>query len=212
MREPSYRGNRSINSYRAIATSANSRTESAWQWPAANDLAMLGPNVVRIPLRLIPGELPTITEEDVTLYDGDVVLIESRETDVFFTGGLLGGGRFTLPRDYDLDVLQALAIVQSQPIRTLPTRSLGGVSVTNQDVTVGASNLMILRRRGDGSQISIRVDLYKAMRDPVERILIQPGDHLILQYTRLEAVGAFFERHILDGVILGGSSGLFFSN
>lgn len=185
---------------------------ASYHWPARHDLAMLGANVIRIPLRLIPGEVPAITEEDITLYDGDVVLIESRDSDVFFTGGLLGGGRFTLPRDQDLDVLQALAIVQSQPIRSYPTRSLGGVSATNQDVTVGASNLVILRRRADGSQISIRVDLYKAMRDPQERVLVQPGDHLILQYTRLEAVAAFFERHILDGVILGGSSGLFFSN
>eukprot|EP00913_Durusdinium_trenchii_P028315 g26543.t1 len=94
---------------------------------------MLGANVVRIPLRLIPGEMPAITEEDITLYDGDVVLIESRESDVFFTGGLLGGGRFTLPRDQDLDVLQALAIVQSQPIRSYPSRAIGGPAATNQD-------------------------------------------------------------------------------
>lgn len=212
MSAPSVGATTAVVPYHAPAYSEYSPRASSQQWPAVHDLSMLGPNVVRIPLRLIPGEIPTITEEDITLHEGDVVLIDSRQTDVFFTGGLLGGGRFTLPRDNDLDVLQALAIVQSQPVRSYSTRAIGGPSATNQDVTVGASNLMILRRRADGSQISIRVDLYKAMRDPNERVLVQAGDHLILQYTRIEACAAFFERHILEGAILGGSSGLFFSN
>ena len=46
----------------------------------------------------------------MVLNDGDIVYIESRETEVFYTGGLLQGGEFPLPRDYDLDVLGAMAI------------------------------------------------------------------------------------------------------
>jgi len=183
-----------------------------WRLPALNDLKMHGSNVIRIPLRTFPGEMPAFSEADITLQDGDIVYIESRETDVFFTGGLLGGGRYQLPRDQDLDVLQALAIVQAQANRQTTTRAIGGISSTNQDVTVGASHLIVLRRMGGGGQMSIKVDLYRAMRGLEERILVKPGDHLILQYTRMEAVAAFFERHILDGVILGASSGIAFGN
>jgi len=170
------------------------------------------PHVVRIPLRVFPGQRPAFTEEDITLQDGDVVLIERRDCDVFYSGGLLGGGRFRLPRDRDLDVLEALAMVQSRQVAVLPTRAIGGVAATNQDVTAGASDLIVLRRRPRGGQLAIRINLYDAVRDPRQRINVRPGDHLILQYTRKEAIAAFFERHILDGVVLGVSSGLFFNN
>ena len=65
---------------------------------------------MRIPLRLPPGQTPTFKPEDIILESGDIVMIESREREVFYTGGLLGGGEYPLPRDYDLDVLGALAI------------------------------------------------------------------------------------------------------
>ncbi len=55
----------------------------------------------------------------------------------------------------------------------------------------------------NGTQVPIRVDLYRALRHPDERVLIQPGDYLLLQYTKLEACGAFFERHLLEGALFG---------
>ncbi|MFQ5734575.1 MAG: hypothetical protein ACE5KM_21780 [Planctomycetaceae bacterium] len=168
--------------------------------------------IIRIPLRVFPGEPPSFSESDIILEDGDVVLIESRETDVFYTGGLLGGGRFQLPRDEDLDVLQALALVQAARVTVLPTRAIGGISAVNQDVTASASDLIVLRRLPGGGQMRIRVDLYEAVRSPRERIYVRPGDHLILRYNQYEAVAAFFERNILDGAVLGVSSGLFFNN
>ena len=63
-----------------------------------------GAEIVRIPIRLHPGELVTFQEPDIILEEGDIVFIESRDSEVFYTGGLLGGGQFLLPRDYDLDV------------------------------------------------------------------------------------------------------------
>jgi hypothetical protein len=69
------------------------------------------PAVLRIPLRLPPGEVPTFRPEDIILNEGDIVLIENRDREVFYTGGLLGGGEHLLPRDYDLDVLGAISIV-----------------------------------------------------------------------------------------------------
>src|SRR5207248_1926436 len=58
---------------------------------------------VRIPLRVRPNEPPNFRPEDVVLHDGDIVFIESRETELFYTAGLLPVGEYVLPRDYDLD-------------------------------------------------------------------------------------------------------------
>ena len=171
-----------------------------------------GGHVVRIPLRVYPGEPLPFSQSDIILEDGDVVLIEPRDRDVFFTGGLLGGGRYQLPRDRDIDVIEALVMVQSSLNRTLPTRSIGGIASTNQDVTTSASDMIILRPNNCGGQTAIRVNLYEAVRNPCNRIYIRPGDHLILQYTKTERIAAIFERHILDGLILGISSNLFFNN
>jgi hypothetical protein len=31
--------------------------------------------------------------------------------------------------------------------------------------------------------------------------VIQPGDYILLQYTKAEAICAFFERHLLEGAL-----------
>ena len=86
-------------------------------------------------------------------------------------------------------------------------RSLAGPSALNQDVSVSASQVIVLRQLPNGTQLPIEVDLYQAMRDPAERILIQPGDYIILQYRPLEAVAAFFERYVLEIAIFGLAAG-----
>jgi hypothetical protein len=172
-----------------------------------------GPGVIKIPVRLAEGEYPQISEEDVTLYDGDIVFIESRDSEVYYTGGLLGGGQYTLPRDYDLRVLEALSIAQSSATIG-SSRSIGGVSALNQDVTISASKVVVLRTLADGSRVPIEVDLYRAKQDMTgrENIIVQPGDYIFLQYSRLEAIGAFFERHLLEGALLGVATAQFQSN
>lgn len=160
------------------------------------------PNVIRIPIRLGPGENPQITEEMITLYDGDIVFIESRETDVFYTGGLLGGGQFTLPREYDLGVLEAISIAEGRnQLNGGDTRTVGGVSALNRDVSVSASRVIILRTLATGQRITIEVDLHKAMRYQEENILVQPGDMLILQFTPGESIAAFTQRFLLEGAL-----------
>lgn len=72
----------------------------------------------------------------------------------------------------------------------------------NQDISVSASDVVILRQLPDGNQIPIKTDLGKALRDPKYRIRIQPGDYLILQYKPHEAVAAFVERNLLAGGLL----------
>jgi hypothetical protein len=50
----------------------------------------------------------------------------------------------------------------------------------------------VLRKTSDGRQLRIRVDLARALRDPRERILVQPGDILVLQEKPAEAVARYF--------------------
>lgn len=160
------------------------------------------PNVIRIPIRLAPGEQPHINEEMIKLNDGDIVFIESRETDVIYTGGLLGGGQYTLPREYDLGVLEAISIAEGRNANGGgQSRSIGGVSALNRDVSVSASRVIILRTLQTGQRIIVEVNLHKAMKYQEENILVQPGDMLILQYTTGEAIMAFTQRYIMEGAI-----------
>lgn len=171
------------------------------------------PNVIRIPIRLGPGEVPQITEESITLYDGDIIFIESRETEVFYTAGLLGGGQYTLPRDYDLCVLEAVSIAESRQMGGGQViKSMGGVSALNQDISASASRLAIIRTLPNGKRVTIEVDLKKAMRYQEENIRIQPGDVLVLQYTFPESVAAFTQRYILEGAVFGIAAGLVTGN
>jgi protein involved in polysaccharide export with SLBB domain len=152
-----------------------------------------GGPVVRIPIRVHPGEEAVIRPEDVVLQNGDVVFVEAPAVRTFYTGGLLPPGEHVLPRDYDLPVLQAI-------LRTRGPVDNGAFSQSNLSGNIIArgigdpspSLLSVLRRCPDGGQLTIRVDLNRAMCDPRENILVQPGDVLVLQETPTEAVVRFF--------------------
>lgn len=143
------------------------------------------PGVTRIPLRYYPDQPPAFTEEDITLYSGDIVLIESRDREKFYTGGTLGGGEHALPRDYDLDVLQAVAIARGQVGGSgaiLSKVGHAGAGISNGAGPLPPTRAIIVRRLCDGSQIPIEVDLKRALADPRQRLLIQPDDLLIVKY------------------------------
>lgn len=162
--------------------------------------------IIKIPVRLGPGETVDLHEQDIILEDGDIVFIESRDTEVFYTGGLLSPGQFTIPRDYDLNVLQAIAISQARQGGVMGSRgtsSIGGQSALNNDVSISASSLIILRYLPDGRMIPIEVDLYQARTDVAEQVIVQPGDYLMLQYKKPEAIMAFIERHLFEGALFG---------
>ncbi|MCR9200728.1 MAG: polysaccharide biosynthesis/export family protein [Planctomycetaceae bacterium] len=164
------------------------------------------PGALRIPLSRSFSDPINFSPGDVILEDGDIVMLESRDSDHFFTAGLLGGGQYALPRDRDLDIIDAVLLADSYSRSTqlnTPTRAIGGVSVLNRDVTVGASRVIVERTTPEGSTTRFRINLYKAMRNPEHRVLIEPGDRLYLEYTAIEAVLAFFERHLLDPVTSG---------
>jgi hypothetical protein len=149
-------------------------------------------NWVRIPLRLRPGEPPPFRPEDVVLHSGDIVFIEARDTQVFYTGGLLPSHQFQLPRDYDLDVVQAIAYAGGPWVSgAFGLSNLSGNVIQPGLGFPSPSLVTVLRRTPGDRQIPIRIDLNRALRDPRERILIQAGDIIILQETPLEAVSRY---------------------
>jgi len=138
-------------------------------------------NSITIPTRLGPGEVPSFRPEDIILRDGDIVYVDSRETDVYYTQGLLQGGEFPLPRDYDLDVLAAVSLAGTSVGAAQQTGLLGG-SVSRTQPT----ELIILRRLPGDRQLNIRVDLNEAINDPRQRILVKAGDTLTLRFKPQE--------------------------
>ena len=145
------------------------------------------------------------------LSTGDVIFIESRSREYFYTAGLLGGGKYPLPQNEDTDLLDAIALADSQR-RVLPTKQVGGVSSLSQDITVGASKVIIFRTLGSGDPLPIKVDLNRLKRNPAAAPVILPGDRIVLQYTPLEAFAATIERHLLEGTVLGVASAVSFGN
>lgn len=140
-------------------------------------------NSITIPMRLGPGEVPTFRPEDIVLRDGDIVYVDTRETDVYYTGGLLGGGELPLPRDYDLDVLAAVSIAgQGVAAAGRTGGGFGGASVAQSQPT----ELIVLRRLPGDRQLNIRIDLNEAINDPRQRILIKAGDTLVLRFKPQE--------------------------
>jgi translation initiation factor IF-1 len=138
-------------------------------------------NSITIPMRLGPGEVPNFRPEDIILRDGDIVYVDSRETDVYYTQGLLRGGEFPLPRDYDLDVLAAVSLAGTSVGAAQQTGLLGG-SVSRTQPT----ELIVLRRLPGDRQLNIRVDLNEAINDPRQRILVKAGDTLTLRFKPQE--------------------------
>jgi protein involved in polysaccharide export with SLBB domain len=153
---------------------------------------------VRIPLRARPEDPITFTEQDIILDDGDTVYIEARDTEVYYTAGIVGGNQIPLPRDYDLRVIEALAQVRAPLING----SFQNNAFVANAVNVGLGNpnpslVSVVRRiPGTQKQIVIRVDVNLAFQDPRENILIQPGDIIVLQERPGEALVRYITQTI----------------
>lgn len=149
------------------------------------------PFSITIPLRVRPGEMPNFKPEDIVLEEGDMVFIEARDTEVFYTGGLLPGGQYPLPRDYDLDVIGAMSIAGTGPGGSGQNSMAGGVAGAVIGGGFGGATptqLYVVRKGPCGQEFTITVDLKEAYNDPSQRILVQPGDTLILRYKPHEEV------------------------
>ncbi|MEZ6130881.1 MAG: polysaccharide biosynthesis/export family protein [Planctomycetaceae bacterium] len=148
------------------------------------------PHVTRIPLRYNPLNPPTFSEEDILLNDNDIVIIRSRDRETFFTAGLLGGGEHLLPRDRDLDVIGAIALSggplgnSGTGVSAIGGRGIGGGGRGGQ--ACQPSEVILIRELPCGNQITMKINLNRALQNPTERVLIQPGDVVMLRYTLTE--------------------------
>ena len=148
-----------------------------------------GYTLSHIPLRMKPGDPLPFTREDVTLKTGDIVFIEARDADLFYVGGIITPRQVVLPRDYDLDVLEAMALVGAPLFN-------GGIAGNNINGTVispglgqpSPTDVCIIRRIPNVGEVKIQVNLSEAVHDPRERIIIMPGDIIMLQETPGEAI------------------------
>jgi hypothetical protein len=164
--------------------------------PLALDMSKV---VTRIPLRVKPGQPLPFRPEDAILCSGDVVFLEARDKDVFYTAGLLPAGEHPLPRDRPLDVIEAIARVRGPMVNgAFATNNLSGNLIQAGIGDDNPSLLIVVRRLPDGRQIPIRVDLNRALQDARERILVQPGDVLILQETPCAALARYFGRTVFN--------------
>ena len=152
------------------------------------ELLTTNPNITKIPLRAGQNDVPSeFSQDEIILNTGDVVFIESREAEVFYTGGLLNGGQFPIPRDYDLDVLGAVAM--SGGAISTAAGGFGTVGIGGGSGGVGAifpPTRLLVVRTNNGQQRTIRVNAKRALQDASQRILVQPNDFLLLQYTECE--------------------------
>lgn len=171
-------------------------------------------NIVRIPIRFFPDELPVFKEEDIILQTGDIVYIPSRDRELYYLGGALRGGAQQLPRDYDLDILQAIAVsggsIAPGGVGLGQGQGGGGGGAFgggSRTVGIPPSRAIILRKLPGRRQIAIRVNLCTALQNPAERILIQPEDTIIVQYTIFEELGNLAISMIQFNFLFNGFSG-----
>jgi protein involved in polysaccharide export with SLBB domain len=154
--------------------------------PTLEELQQTAKKSVFIPLRLYPDETVPFSEADVLLHTGDVVVIESRETEHFFTGGLLGGGQIPLPRDYDLDVIGAIALANGSAGGPVQGSAAASNFRGGTGSVVPPTRVIVVRTTPSGDQFKIHVDVKRAFDHPEERLIIQPGDIVALHYTPAE--------------------------
>jgi len=135
-----------------------------------------------IPLRAQCGQPLPFGSDDVTLVEGDIVFVEKRVEDKFYTGGLLQAGEMPLPRDEDIDILEAIALANTG------VGGPAGVNAQASQFRSGPGNVVpptrafVIRKLEGGHQVKIEVDLRKAVNNAEERILIKPQDFVMLQY------------------------------
>jgi protein involved in polysaccharide export with SLBB domain len=152
-------------------------------------------NEVHIPLRLLPGQEIPFREEDVLLNDGDVVFVKARPPEFYFTGGVMPAIQVPLPRDEDVDVLEAIATIGGPLLNGgLNANNLAGGTIADGVGGPSPKLLTIIRRTPTGQQFAIRVDLDRALVDSRERILIRADDFLLLQETPSQAVARYLSR------------------
>src|SRR5208283_4158835 len=154
-----------------------------------------GQKTIRIPMRMRPGEPLPFSPQDAVLQAGDIVVVRGLKPQYCYTGGLMPAREVLVPRDYDLTVVEVILKVDGALFN-------GAVSPDNLNGTIiqpglgddSPSLLAVIRKTPNHGQVTICVDLNRAMNDPRENILVQPGDVLILQETPAAAIARYFSQ------------------
>ena len=149
---------------------------------------------IRIPLRVYPNQPVPFAQSDVILQAGDVVYLETRQSEYFYSGGLLPAGQVPMPRDYDLDVLGAVALASAPvggPAGGQLALAYNFKGIYSPGAIIPPTRVLILRKLPNGEQVQIRVDLKKALHDQRERIVIAPNDFVMLYYKPGEVAGNY---------------------
>lgn len=140
----------------------------------------------RVPLRVCPGEDWSFEPNIGVLQEGDLVFIPGRDTEYFYTGGLIEGGKYPLPRDHDTDILEAIAIANGKVSGAAGLNAAANNFRTGPGAIVPPTRAIVIRKLPSGEQVKIMVDLRVAMNNPRERINIMPGDLILLKYRPTE--------------------------
>lgn len=149
--------------------------------------------IIRIPMRTRGGQSVGFSPQDIILRNGDIVVVRARDPEFYYTGGLLPADEVPLPNDYDLTVVEAVLKGRGPLFNGgLNTSNLNGAVIQAGVGNPSPSLLAIVRRTPNHGQVTIRVDLNEAVRDPRENILVQAGDILILQESPDEAITRYF--------------------
>jgi protein involved in polysaccharide export with SLBB domain len=154
-------------------------------------------NATRIPLRVYPEQKLVIREEDIILKDNDILYVQSREADTYYTAGLIGTGQFLLPRDYDLRIVEAIARVRGPLVNGgFSQNAFVAQATTNGLGNPSPSLVSVIRRMPGNREFVIRVDLDRALRDPRENILVMPEDILVMQELPGQAITRYLTQTI----------------
>jgi hypothetical protein len=160
--------------------------------------AFVNARTERISSILAPSHRDQSTRTDVILRDRAVAFLVMADENIFYTAGLLGGGQYSLPEGKQLDVIQAIALVREYDVKLPSARgTLAGLVDDFLGLCIpDPSRATILRRTADGGVIRIQVDLDLALRDKNQRLVIHPGDTIVLQQPPTD-LGAFYLSQIL---------------
>jgi protein involved in polysaccharide export with SLBB domain len=175
-------------------------TEALDEVTVQRELKGGGTKVTHIPLKMHEGEPIPFGVQDIILENGDVVFVPGRFAEVFYTGGLLQPRQFVVPRDYDLHVVEAIALAGGPLVNgAINQNNLSGNITATGIGSPNPSRVTVLRRTKHDGLIPIIVDLNLAYKDTRENILIRGGDVIILQ----ETVGESFTRWLIGATRLG---------
>ena len=161
--------------------------------------------IVRIPLR---DNGTSFNPSDVVLNSGDVVVVPQGTDKVFYVVGPLSEQsriRFSVG-DKDREIGSGLLLPDDREVDAVTAVAMAGYL----DPIESPTTVTIHRVNPDGTPLLVRVDLIAARSDPLETILIQPGDIIYLNPDAWWYSRRMFDR-ILDRA-LGTAIGRWLTN